>query len=127
MTDVQTPPTVERLASPVFLFVCKDGPDAAALRERDLAGHLAHVEAHWRRYILAGPLKAPGQTAIQGSYFLVLAQEVEEAWSLMRGDPYFTNGQYATIECLDAVPAIGQFVGGKIWPSAEALQGRAAG
>lgn len=121
------PPTVPRLDSPVFLFLCRDAPGAPALRERDLAGHLAHVEANWRRYILAGPLKVPGQGAICGSYFLVLAADLDDAWSLMRGDPYLTNGQYESVETLDATASIGLFMGGKIWESAEALVGRAAG
>lgn len=125
MTD--TPPTVPRLDRRTFLVIARDGPDAPRLRERDLAGHLAHVEANWRRYVLAGPFRPPGQTAICGSYFLVYAETREELDALMAGDPYFTNGQYASVEAFDAVASIGEFMGGKIWESAEAIAGRAAG
>ena len=121
------PPTVPRLEARTFLVIAKDGPDAARLRRRDLAGHLAHVEANWRRYILAGPFRPPGETAICGSYFLVYAKDTGELDALMRGDPYFTNGQYATVETFDSVASIGAFMGGKIWESAEAISNRAAG
>jgi len=36
----QHPPHVEKDPTPVFLFVCKDGPNAASLRVAHLAGHL---------------------------------------------------------------------------------------
>ena len=125
MTDL--PPTVPRLSRRLFLVVARDGPEAPRLRERDLAGHLAHVEANWRRYILAGPFRPPGVAAVCGSYFLVLAESVEALDALMRGDPYFTNGQYASVETFDAAASIGEAIGGKIWEDAAALAGRAGG
>jgi len=115
------PPTVARDATPVFLFVCRDGPNATAARATHLEGHLAHVEAHWRRYILAGPMRRPGETAICGSFFLVRAPDADAAWALMRGDPYFTSDLYAEIETTDITPAIGLWVGGKIWTNAASL------
>ena len=121
------PPQVEKLAGKVFLIVARDGPDAPQLREADLAAHLAHVEAHWRRYILAGPFRRPGAAAISGSYFLVRGEDRAEVEALMQGDPYFTNGQYAEIEMLEATASIGEFMGGKIWADAAALTGRANG
>ena len=121
------PPTVPRLSRRTFLVVARDGPEAPRLRERDLAAHLAHVEANWRRYLLAGPFRPSGEAAICGSYFLVYADDAADLDTLMRGDPYFTNGQYASVEAFDAVASIGEFMGGKIWESAEAIAGRAAG
>jgi uncharacterized protein YciI len=121
------PPTVPRASQPTFLFLCWDGPDAAALRTRDLDGHLAHVEAHWRRYVVAGPMRNPGEDALCGSMFIVLAPDLEAAWALMRGDPYIANGQYARIEVRDFTQSIGLAVGGKIWDSADSIRHRAAG
>jgi uncharacterized protein YciI len=109
------------------MISCFDGPDAARLRIRDLDGHLAHVEAHWRRYLIAGPLREPGQDALSGSLFLIYADSQEEASSFLRQDPYFTNGQYERIEIRQFSPSIGLAIGGKTWTSADALRDRAAG
>jgi uncharacterized protein YciI len=109
------------------MFLCSDGPEAATLRLRDLDRHLAHVEANWRRYIVAGPTRAHSEDALNGSLFLVYADSLEEAWELMRQDPYFTNGQYDRVEARQLTPSIGLAVGGKIWASADAIRDRASG
>jgi len=123
----ETPPQVEKDPTPVFLFVCKDGPNAASARVVHLAGHLAHVEANWRRYIVAGPMRQPGQTTICGSCFLVRAADVDTAWGIMRGDPYITSDLYADIAVTDVTPSIGLWVGGKIWTDAASIAHRANG
>jgi len=123
----ETPPQVEKDPIPVFLFVCKDGPNAASVRVAHLAGHLAHVEANWRRYIVAGPMRQPGQTTICGSCFLVRAADVDMAWGIMRGDPYVTSDLYADIAVTDVTPSIGLWVGGKIWADAASIAHRANG
>jgi uncharacterized protein len=120
-------PTVARHSSPCFVFLCWDGPDAPALRARDLDRHLAHVEAHWRAYVIAGPLRMPGEDGLSGSMFLVLAPDLDAAWAIMRGDPYITNCQYARIDVRHFTQSIGQWIGGKIWTDAESIRGRAAG
>lgn len=120
-------PVAPRAEQPTFLVLCYDGPGAAELRARDLDGHLAHVEAHWRRYVVAGPLREPGGEALIGSMFVVYGDTAEEVDALMRQDPYVTNGQYARIETLHFTQSIGRAVGGKIWPSADAIRHRAAG
>jgi uncharacterized protein len=121
------PPTVPRQASPSFLFTCTDGPGSGPLRTEHLDGHLRHVEAHWQRYVVAGPVREPGGTALVGSVFIVLAADADEAWTLMRGDPYITCGMYASITCHDLTLSVGLFPGGKIWESADAIRHRATG
>lgn len=120
-------PLVPRPQAPCFLFLCHDGPGAPELRARDLDGHLAHMEAHWEQYLIAGPLRATGEDALSGSLFLVYADTIEAAWLLMKQDPYFTNGQYAHIEASAFSPSIGQAIGGKTWPDADSIRSRAAG
>ncbi len=122
-----SPPHVPKDQTPLFLFVCKDGPDAPARRVERLEGHLAHVEANWRRYVVAGPMRRPGETALSGSYFLVRAGDVDEAWSVMKGDPYITSDLYAEVEVTDVTPSIGLWVGGKIWADAASIAHRANG
>jgi uncharacterized protein YciI len=123
-------PTVTRPATPCFLVIghdIEDAGDAARLRAEHLDGHLAHVEAHWRRYVTAGPIRTPGETRITGSSFLVLAADEADARRLMEADPYFTCGLYARVEVYAQTLAIGAYLGGKTWASADAVRHLAAG
>jgi uncharacterized protein len=121
------PPHVGKLKQTCYLVVCRDGPGSAPLRHAHLAGHLRHVENHWRRYVTAGPIRTPGEDALIGSVFLVLADTLADARALMNGDPYITCGMYASIEYTEFTNSIGQFIGGKIWESAASIAHRAAG
>lgn len=125
MTDEA--PTVPRAGQPCFAFVCRDGPDAAQLRVRDLDGHLLHVERNWRRYLVAGPLREPGGERLAGSLLLVFADSLEDAWDLCRGDPYFANGQFESVEVKHLTPSIGLAIGGKIWENTQSIRALAAG
>jgi uncharacterized protein YciI len=109
------------------LFIGKDGPDAPRLRAEHLDGHLRHVEDNWERYVTAGPLKAPGSPTIHGSALIVKADNLEAAWAVMKGDPYFTSGLFASVEVHDMTMSIGTYVGGKIWESADAVRAKANG
>jgi len=121
------PPTVDRDTKPVFLVMCRDGEGSAPLRAQHLKGHLDHVEAHWTRYITAGPIREPGGEALVGSVFLLYADDLEDAKALMSGDPYFTCGMYADVEFKEFSNSIGLFMGGKIWADADSIAHRAAG
>ncbi|WP_291075353.1 YciI family protein [Hyphomonas sp.] len=121
------PNTVPRVDQPCFLVICRDGPNSAAPRRDHLKGHLDHVEKHWERYITAGPIREPGKEELVGSVFLVLAESLEDAQALMNGDPYLTCGMYESIEYKEFTNAIGRFIGGKTWESAEAVAHVAAG
>jgi uncharacterized protein YciI len=112
---------------PCWAFICWDGPDAPELRVRDLDAHLAHVERNWRSYVIAGPMREPGGEKLIGSLLLILAESAEAAWSICRGDPYFTNGQFRSVEVKNFTQSIGIAIGGKIWESADAIRAGAAG
>jgi uncharacterized protein YciI len=123
-------PTVKRPETPCFLILAHDGEDAdraARLRAEHLDGHLRHVEAHWRRYVTAGPIRAPGAARITGSSFLVLSETETDARALMDADPYFTCGLYDRVEVYAQTLAIGEYLGGKTWDSVDALRPLAAG
>lgn len=120
-------PTVSRYPTPCFMVLCLDGPDAPQLRARDLDGHLHHVEKHWRRYVVAGPLREPGGEALVGSMLLVLGEDEADVMALMRHDPYMTNGQYMSVTVRHFTQSIGLFLGGKIWADADSIRHRAAG
>lgn len=121
------PPHVPRLAQTCYLVICRDGPGSGDARKAHLAGHLAHVEANWRRYVTAGPIRNPGEEVLVGSVFLVLADTLDDAKTLMAGDPYVTCGMYDSIDYAEFTNSIGRFIGGKIWESAEAIAHLAAG
>lgn len=128
MTNLpETPPHVPRLEQTCFLVTCRDGSESAAPRAAHLEGHLDHVEKYWTRYVTAGPIREPGGEALVGSVFLVLADDLDDAKALMAGDPYITSGMYETITYNEFSNSIGQYIGGKIWESAEAIAHRAAG
>ncbi len=128
MSDFPTiPPYVSRLQETCYLVTCVDGSDSATARLTHLKGHLDHVEKNWTKYVTAGPIRAPGEEALIGSIFLVLADSIEDAKTLMEGDPYITSGMYESITFHEFSNSIGQYIGGKIWESAEAIAHRAAG
>jgi uncharacterized protein YciI len=109
--------------------ICRDASsgNAAALRRDHLEGHLAHVEAHWQRYVTAGPIRNPGEEALSGSVFLVLAKDKADAEALMAGDPYVSSGLYGSMDVFEFTNSIGRFMGGKIWQDAASIAHRAAG
>ncbi|MEM7327623.1 MAG: YciI family protein [Pseudomonadota bacterium] len=128
MTELpNAPPYVPRLDKTCFLVICRDGADSAEPRASHLKGHLDHVEKYWTRYVTAGPIREPGGEALIGSVFLVLAENLADAKALMEGDPYITCGMYQSITYNEFSNSIGQFIGGKIWESADAIAHRAAG
>lgn len=127
MTDC---PTAPRRETPCFLVIARDISDAeraATLRTKHLDEHLAHVETHWRRYLNAGPIRNPGQARLTGSTFLIFADDEADARAIMAGDPYFTCGLYERVEVFEQTLAIGRYLGGKIWDSADAIRDRASG
>ncbi|MEM9704700.1 MAG: YciI family protein [Pseudomonadota bacterium] len=119
--------TVPRQSQPTFLVVCEDDPEKAQLRTDFLMGHLEHVEKHWERYVVAGPLRADGSDRLVGSAFIVHADTLDDAKALMSGDPYISSGLYRSITYRDMTLSIGDYIGGKIWRTREELVDRALG
>lgn len=118
----QHAPTVPRIDSEVFLVLCYDKEDSAPIRERELDGHLEYVEKHTDQYLVAGPLREPGETPLVGSFFLVAADNADAARAMVSADPYVKSGMYREIVVKAAVPAGGRFMGGVIWESADAIR-----
>ena len=118
----QHAPTVDRIDGDVFLITAFDGDEAAEIRERELAGHLEYMEIHCDRYLVAGPLREPGTEPLVGSFFLVSAENADDARRLVAGDPYVENGLYREINVHSAVPAAGRFMGGVIWEDVESVR-----
>ena len=102
-----------------YMFTCLDGEKTPPLRAKHLFGHLDHIEAHNDKYRIAGPMRHNADGDIFGSFFLVEADSEEEAWSIMKGDPYISSGMYETITVNHFVPACGKLLGGVIWDQGE--------
>jgi len=108
------PPKIDRPPRQ-FVFVCRDGPDAAGRRSAAIAAHTRYMETVWRRISVAGPLHDPADGTVVGSLYLVAAVDAAEAWSLLRDDPFFSAGIWQDIRLSALTPALGAWVGGRIW------------
>jgi uncharacterized protein YciI len=115
-------PTVPRIDGGVFLVLAFDAPGSEAPRDEHLEQHLDYVEKNVARYLVCGPLRQPGEEPLIGSFFLVRAEDAGEARALVAGDPYVKSGMYREIIVHEATAAGGEFMGGVIWESAEAIR-----
>lgn len=97
----------------LFAIFCRDAENSATLRERLLADHLAHIEAHIDDYAVAGPLKDNGE--IVGSMLVVKAEVEEEARRIFEADPYFDGGVWESVEIHHFLGVAGDWVGGVAW------------
>lgn len=102
-----------------FMFTCLDGEKTPPLRAQHLFGHLDHIEAHNENYRIAGPMRHSPEGEIFGSFFIIAADSEDEAWGIMKGDPYINSGMYETITVNHFVPACGKLLGGVIWDQDE--------
>lgn len=123
----EKPPYVPKNDQPCFLVTCMDNPANSHLRADHLEGHLIHVENNWQQYVTAGPIRNPGEDALVGSVFLVLANTLEDARALMKDDPYVSSDLYASVDYKEMTMSIGLFIGGKIWSDKESIVHRALG
>ena len=110
---------VKRFERGTFMFICLDGEKTPPLREKHLFGHLDHIEAHNDKYRLAGPIRHRPDAAIHGSFFLIEADSEDEAWAVLKDDPYISSEMYETIQVNHIMPACGAMLGGVIWDQDE--------
>ncbi len=106
------------------MILAYDDEGSAAVRDRELDGHLEYIEKHCDHYLVCGPLRHPGSPELIGSFFLVSAEDAGSAKALVSDDPYVKSGMYRDIVVHDAVASGGRFMGGVIWESAEAIRAR---
>lgn len=110
---------VEKFKKHSFMFTCLDGPKTPPLRAKHLFGHLSHIEANNDKYRIAGPMQKSPDGEGFGSFFIVEANTEEEAWEVMKGDPYIQSDMYETVIVNQFVPACGKLLGGIIWDQDE--------
>jgi len=108
---------VAKFQKGTFMFTCLDGEKTRPLRAKHLFGHLDYIEANNDKYRLAGPMKANNEFV--GSFFLIEADTEEEAWDIMRGDPYISSNMYESVTVNPFIPACGKLLGGVTWDQEE--------
>lgn len=119
-------PTVERMTERTFLVLAYDGAGSAGTRDSELDGHLDYIEKHNDRYLTCGPMHNPDKTALIGSFFLVVAEDEDDARSFLARDPYLACGMYETVNVHEVTVAAGRWMGGVIWESADAVRANAS-
>jgi len=107
-------PAETRPRQTVFLLVCHDAPGSAPPRAAHMHGHLAFIERHVDRILVAGPA-LDAANAIDASVFVVRAADEADARALLEGDPYFQNGVWARIEARRFRAVCGSAMGGITW------------
>jgi uncharacterized protein len=80
-----------------FAIYCIDKPNAAQLRTATRAAHLEYIDATTIEVTLAGPLLG-ADGAMQGSLFIVEANDRAEAERFSEADPYRKAGLFERVE-----------------------------
>jgi uncharacterized protein YciI len=109
-------PAETRPRETLFLLTCEDAPDSAELRALHMRGHLAHIERHIDRIMVAGPALDRNGT-IHASVFVVRAGDEADARALLAADPYYRGGVWSqvAVRCFRGVCGTG--MGGVTWES----------
>lgn len=76
---------------------CVDKPDTAAIRDRHLEAHRAHLAASKNILVLAGATQNDEGTQATGSLFIVNVGSRAEAKKFSDGDAFTQNGVFQSI------------------------------
>ena len=82
----------------LFLLLCADRPDAAALRAATREAHLAYLAERGAQVRLGGPWLDEGDGSPRGSMLLVEAPDVAAARAFAAADPYARAGLFAEVQ-----------------------------
>ena len=97
-----------------YICTCHDSGDAAVLRARHLASHLAYVETIMDKVLIAGALRDRSEQ-VTGSCLVYDVSSPEDALRLLRADPYYQAGVWERVECQQLSLAAGTWIGGGAW------------
>ena len=83
----------------LFVMIGWDGPDGASRRDQYRRQHIDHVQtlAHEGRIAFAGPIRSNTGDRSIGAVIVLEPVDLEEAWSIVKRDPYVTGGVFETL------------------------------
>ena len=88
---------------PQFIVLCRDKPNALALRKETRPAHLEYFENYGNKGLLAGPMLGPDGEPI-GSMLVIEAENEETARAFAANDPYAKAGVFASTEIIPFKP-----------------------
>ncbi|HRP78540.1 MAG TPA: YciI family protein [Aquamicrobium sp.] len=83
-----------------FAIICKDRPDALALRARTRPDHLAYLDPFRDSILFAGPFLESGTDNSVGGLIVIDLPDLAAARAFAEGDPYAVAGLFETIEVM---------------------------
>jgi hypothetical protein len=81
-----------------FVFICKDKPDAQALRAANRQAHLDYLRGYADRLLAAGPLQSEDGERMTGSLLILDFADRAAAEAFAAADPYAQAGLFGSVE-----------------------------
>lgn len=81
----------------LYSVYCQDHPDTAALREKHLVAHRAHLDAWRDRIFFSGPLQNDDASASLGSLFILNVTDRAEAERFIQTETFYNAGIFASV------------------------------
>ncbi len=84
----------------LFAVIFTDKPNRGELRATHLQDHIAWVDAHKDRVLVAGSLREEPTDTPRGGLWVVEAESRESVFELMKSDPFYACGLRQDVEVL---------------------------
>lgn len=81
----------------LYSVYCQDREDTAALREKHLVAHRAHLDAWNDRLFFSGPLQNDDASASLGSLFVLNVADRAEAERFIHTETFYKAGIFASV------------------------------
>ena len=84
----------------LFVVLFNDRPEAFAIREREMAAHLAYLKQHEQSVKVAGALRESPEYKPMGACWIVEAADKTAVKALVEADPFHEMGLRASYRIL---------------------------
>jgi uncharacterized protein len=84
----------------MFVVHCKDKPGAAQVRIDNRAAHLAYLQAHLAKVVMAGPVQTDDRQAMVGSVLVLDFADRAALDAFLANDPYNKAGLFDSVTVL---------------------------
>jgi len=81
----------------MYVAICFDRPDSAALRDAHRAAHVEFLNANAARIVYGGPLKNTADGPSTGALIVLDCATREEAEAVIGADPFYRGGVYESV------------------------------